>query len=231
MNTRISIETTDKTALAIFRSAFPGTNFRSVTVTVFRGPMTLASYWSGGFRDYFAIVPIDVGSGKVASVRENGSGFTGETLALSELPAGFALACHSYGPRARGTLYVAAENVTPMLPAPGPVSPWVETAVLACVCSLKAFARREQAARLGIGAAEYDATIAALKAKRLLSAVGGATPEGRNVDSANRGESIQWHWAKLAMAGDRDSDEKRSAERMAAYYASANASTAMEVTS
>ncbi len=215
----LTIETTDKTAMAIFSRAFPNTNFRALTVREFRGPMSLNSYWSGGYRDYFVVLPIE-GNG-AASVPQNGSAFDERNLSLSELPAGFAVAVHHYGQRARGSLYLAADNITPMLAGPQQVSPWIEKAVLAVVCSLKSFARREQASRIGIGAAEYDATIAVLKGKRLLSAMGGATPDGRNLDNANRGASIQWNWGKLAIEGGRDCEEKRSAERIAAYYANA----------
>lgn len=215
------IYTSDPQALAIFRRAFPATNPRTVTLSEFTGPRSLASFWDAGNRDYFAIVRISDGE-TLASLPQNGTPFDANAFELSALPEGYTLAVWSRsGGREFYRLELNRANLTPLLPAGGPAAAWIETAVLACVCSLKSAFRREQAARLGISAAEFDATIAILKSKGLLTANGGASNDGRNADTLARGASIQWNWSKLADAGDRDSEEKQAGERMRALYGSA----------
>lgn len=176
------LDTSDSVALAIYRRAFPETNFRSLTVRAFRGPMSLNSFWDSGYRDYFVIVPID-GSAPLATVPQNGTPFDGKNLELSQLPEGFAVAVHHYqGSRQRGTLHLNAENLTKFLPAPGGEEmPWGEKVVLAVTSGLKPFARRDEARRMGVSGPEYDAAAAGLKAKRFLNAAGAITNEGRNL--------------------------------------------------
>lgn len=110
------IYTTDKFAVELFRSAFGGTKFRKIRLQEFRGPMSLNSYWSSGYRDYFKIVRIADGA-NLADVPQNGTPFDGKNFELSELPAGYAVAVHSYcGVRQYGALYLNAANLTPLLP-------------------------------------------------------------------------------------------------------------------
>jgi hypothetical protein len=113
-----TIQTTDRHALQVFRSAFPDTKFRKLHVSPFKGPMSLNSYWDSGYRDYFVVVEITTGK-TLANVQQNGTPYDARNLELSELPSGFALAVRHYaGTRQYGTLYLNPADITPMLPAP-----------------------------------------------------------------------------------------------------------------
>ena len=178
----VTLDTSDKNAMAIYRRAFPTTNFRSLTVKEFRGPKSLNSYWDSGYRDYFTIVPIAAGAEPLKEIPQNGTPFDGKNLELSELPAGFALAVRHYaGTRQYGTLYLNSDNLTRMLPAPAESLTWNAVAVLACTCGLKSFARREQAARLGLTAADWAAGLAELQARQFVNRAGAITNDGRNL--------------------------------------------------
>jgi hypothetical protein len=176
-----TIYTNDRAAMEIFGRAFPSTNFREIRVCEFYGPMPLRSYWDGGCRDFFRVVRISDGV-SLASIPQNGTPFDDASLELSALPDGFAVAVHTYsGQRQFGALYLNAANITPMLPAGGDDLSDDEKTVLKLVRSYVSSYRRAEAARSGVDAARYDAAVSALKARKLLSAQGGCTTEGKNV--------------------------------------------------
>lgn len=173
--------TNDRTAMEIFRRAFPDTNFREIRVCEFCGPMSLRSYWDGGSRDYFQVVRIADGA-NLASIPQNGTPFDASSLELSALPDGFAVAVRTYsGQRQYGALYLNPANITPMLPAGGNELSDDEKTILKLVRSYISSYRRQEAARSGIDAVRYDAAIASLKGRKLLTAQGGCTTEGKNV--------------------------------------------------
>ncbi len=178
MNT---ITTSDPSAMAIFRRAFPSTNFRSINVEAFRGPMSLNSYWDSGYRDFFAVVRISDGE-LLTKVAQNGTPYDGKNYELSALPDGYAVAVHHYaGQRQTGSLYLNAANITAMLPAPTADLTFEEKAVLLVTSGLKSFARRDEAACMGVKSEAYETALSGLKAKRLLNSAGAITIEGRNL--------------------------------------------------
>ena len=175
------IYTSDKAALAVFKTAYPETNFRSIQVQQFSGPMNLNSYWDSGYRDYFVLV--DIATGQVrAHVPQNGTPFDGKNLELSELPSGTALAVHHYsGVRQSGTLYLNAADITPMLPPPVELT-WAERVVLVATRSLKPAFRFASAQRdTGIRASEWETARAELTRRGYLNRAGAITNEGRNI--------------------------------------------------
>jgi hypothetical protein len=176
----MKIATSDRNAMAVFKAAFPETNFRSVDIEAFHGPMNLNSYWDSGYRDYYAIVRL-ADNARVQTIAQNGTMFDSKNFELSELPAGFAIACHCYaGVRQYGKLYFNQSDLVPLLP-PSRELPWIEKAVLCITYGLKSFARKEEAARMGIKPDEWDATIPALVTKGLVNKAGAITNEGRNI--------------------------------------------------
>jgi hypothetical protein len=105
----------DKNAIELFRKAFPETKFRKVYIKQFRGIMSLNSYWSSGYRDYFIILEIATGR-TMASIPQNGTPFDGKNLELSALPLGFCLAVHHYaGCSQYGSLYFNEGDMVKML--------------------------------------------------------------------------------------------------------------------
>ncbi len=173
--------TNDPTALAIFRRAFPDTNFRELRLCEFAGPMNLRSYWDGGCRDFFQVVRISDGT-SLAAIPQNGTPFEAAALELSALPEGFAVAVRTYsGQRQYAALHLNPANLTPMLPAGGDDLSDDEKTVLKLVRSYLSSYRRAEAERSGIDGARYAAAITSLKARKLLTAQGGCSTEGKNV--------------------------------------------------
>lgn len=106
---------------ALVNRAFPNFNGRRIQVQPFpaSGGMRCESYWSGGQRDYYAIIPLsDAYVGAAFMIPENGTPFVPEVKPLTELPVGFALVCHTAGHHESVTVYVNQANLVNMLPAP-----------------------------------------------------------------------------------------------------------------
>lgn len=173
--------------------AFPDYNGRSFKVETFGGPMRLDSYWEGGSRDYYAIV--NMNTGKVKQVPENGTPWSGKPWRISKLPPNFAVVRSHRGRFQEITIYVNPENISKMLPAPEEL-PWAEKVVLAATRSFKSSYmgrdRRDMANRemenifakdLGsthISKQEWDAAKQSLIQKGMLNKAGAITDKGRN---------------------------------------------------
>lgn len=149
-------------------------------------PVHPTSYWSGGSRDYWFLC--DLATGKLSSpVVENGSGFTPDVPKIESLPEGVALLKVTKSAWTNATVYVRPENLAPLLPTPKDELSEDEVVVLVCTASLKAFARRENAARCwGVRlpndttSRRWDEAVASLRRKGLVDSRGAITMEGRN---------------------------------------------------
>lgn len=171
----------------LIKRAFPKFNGRRISVEMFRGPMSLASYWSGGYRDYYAVLPLDPArSNAVLTAPQNGTPFDAGEMKLSALPEDCAVVCLHAGPHESVTVYVNQANLTPMLAAPVELTGGERT-VLSYTAKLKpSYAgisnyRFHEANRdTGIQPAEWEASKASLIAKGLLNKAGAITDNGRN---------------------------------------------------
>lgn len=103
---------------SLISRAFPDFKGKNIQVQPFCGPIRCTSYWSGGQRDYYAIIPLSDAYIGVACIPENGTPFTTELGPLTQLPVGFALVCHTAGHHENVTVYVNQANLVAMLPAP-----------------------------------------------------------------------------------------------------------------
>ncbi len=82
----------------LVRRAFPEYNGKRFTVEPFTGPVHATSYWSGGSRDYWALVRMT--DYAILPLPENGTPFSngGESILIESLPDGVALVRRSHGP-------------------------------------------------------------------------------------------------------------------------------------
>ncbi len=178
--------------VSVVHAAFPDYTGRKIQIDPFRGPMRLESYWSGGHRDYFAIIELSTLKAKdISSMCQAPFSRPGETT-LSALPAGFALIRRTYSGNSQYVhVYVHLDSMTKMLPAPIEL-PWAERVVLAATAGLKSHARLEQAIYwTKIRPDEYATAQASLKTKGLLNAQGAINNAGRNAIGTERLHDIK----------------------------------------
>lgn len=168
----------------IVSRAFPQFNGRDYRIEPFQGPMSLASYWSGGNRDYFA--GVNLASGQLAHVRENGTPWMPSVGELTALPTGAAIVQYHAGPNQFACVYVNADNLSGFLPAPVELGRQ-QRIVLCATRSLKSsyagikdYRFHEAASETGITREQWDAGKAACIAAGLLNKAGAITDSGRN---------------------------------------------------
>lgn len=187
-----SIHTADRETVDLFKSTFPEYKGRNVEIIAFSGPKSLHSYWSGGYRDYWAIVELSTGC-KVDLSEMVWAPFVrmDREYVLSGLVPGYALFQHSYsGTKQYAKVHVLPDNLCKYLPSSQSLS-WEERVVLAASRSLKSsyagikeYRKHEAGAKTGILPAEYDNAKLSLIEKGMLNKAGAITNEGRN--------TIQW---------------------------------------
>lgn len=167
----------------IAEAAFGRNLPREAQIRPFR-PMSTPSFWSGGSRDYWAIV--DTATMRAIRIEENGSGFTPYDerggIGISSLPGGCILVQLTKS-GSREYLYFYGE-LAPILPAPSADLTDDEKTVLRVSKEYKGGFRRQYAR---LDAAAYDAALESLKAKKLLTGNGAITTEGKNIVQAMRG--------------------------------------------
>ena len=112
---------------------------------------------------------------------------TGRTLAAKadtkiKLEPGFAVVRHSIfcGKDMGVTIYALAADIAPMLPKAAPALTQDQLIVLAVAQSCKPAYRRDEAARHGVAARDYDAVRESLVALGLFNSQGALTLEGKN---------------------------------------------------
>lgn len=111
------MKTNDSTVKRIALAAFPNYRGRKFRVEPFH-PMSLASYWSEGSRDYFTLIHLE--TLRQLPIPQNGTPFDPGTIDASNLPENAVLACHSIfcGKDVGITLYLRPENMAKLLPEP-----------------------------------------------------------------------------------------------------------------
>lgn len=171
---------------SIALKAFPSYSGKKFRVETFRGPMNLSSYWSDGSKSSYVIV--NMANDKAKAVPDSGAIQTGKPFQMTTLPDGMAVVEHSIS---RGidmgiTIYVNAENLSKMLPAPNETT-WAEKVVLSATRGLKSsyggikdYRFREALSQTGITKAEWDAAKESLIQKKMLNKAGAIQNSGRN---------------------------------------------------
>lgn len=143
--------------------------------------------WSGGTRRILSAV--ELASGRAVPITDTFSAPWSPDRRSREvaLKPGFALMSggHFCGKLASPTLYVHPQDLAPLLPAPAAPLSSDENVWLYCTCTLKAFARRDEAGRYGLTGAQIMDARQSLFAKGYLSANGAATTAGRNACPAS----------------------------------------------
>jgi len=172
----------------IAHAAFPNWRGYKLQTHVFKGPMRLESYWSGGSRDSFVFVEL-ASPHRQASVPQNGDGHTDDIDKLTTLPNGVALVQHVYyrGRDLGCRVFVAASNMNRLaLPAIEKLTP-AEKVVLIFTASLKnsyggrkdiRFTEAHEAT--DISQEQWHEAQEQLKTQKMLTAQGAITPKGRN---------------------------------------------------
>jgi len=167
-------------ARAIFAHAFPGYTGKKFKLRPVSGPVNVCSYWSGGSRDYYAIVS-QVEKFDVPQQSQFDQQLKGADSVT--IPEGACIVQHSIfcGKDHGLTIIIPAERAAALLPAAGPDLTTDQLTVLGITARLKAFARRETAEREGINAERWAEIVDSLKPLGLLRSNGSITPAGRNV--------------------------------------------------
>lgn len=102
---------------AMAQNAFPDYAGRKFKLNNY-GSVNLASYWSGGSRDYFVVLSLD--NGRALPVPQNGTMFDGPNFERFDIPPGYLVVEHSiFNGRDSGiTFYVNPETSLGFLPEP-----------------------------------------------------------------------------------------------------------------
>ena len=156
--------------------------------------MRCDSYWSGGSRDYY--VAVNLVTRQTFPVPENGTPFMPEVFQASAIPANWAIVCHTIfcGKDLGLTVYVNAENLAKMLPAPVSLTR-AQVVVLVFTRERKSSyngRNRQQMAEdeIGMPRVEWEQAKAELVARGLLKSSGAITDDGRNAaEAAHSGQA------------------------------------------
>ncbi len=177
--------------------AFPSYSGRKFAVDIIAGNMRLDSAWSGGSRDYYALV--DMVSGRSIPIPENGTPFSngGQIFTLESLPANIALVQHMIfcGKDLGVTVFVGPDNLNRFaLPAPAELT-LNQKIVLAFTRERKSSyngKNRQQMAsgETGIIAAQWESAKAECIAAGWLGKSGAITDSGRNVIQSTRADAL-----------------------------------------
>ena len=171
---------------ALLLRAFPAYTGRKFAAVVCEAVSLHDAYWSGGSRSTYRALELATGrTCDPVSFVLNPPQFGGAARAVTvPLPSGWVIVQHSIfcGKDAGLTFHIRAENAAPLLPGPVALGALSRAAlvVLHVSCSYKAFARRDEAARLGVRGAGYDSGLAECKAVGLVNAAGAVTVRGDN---------------------------------------------------
>ena len=189
----VYVKPNDATAVLLVGRAFPGARVSKVAINVHdAGGMALTSYWSGGTRDYHAVVRL--ADMQVWQVPENGSGYSAVDRAFGpagmplELPApGFAVVTFTDGCYKAVSCHIHRDNAAKLIAAPVEVT-WAEKVVLVATralksshCGVKDYRFQEARRDTGITRAEWDAAVSVCKSRGFLNAAGAISIDGRNV--------------------------------------------------
>lgn len=151
-------------------------------------PKKLTSYWSGGSRNYFAIVKLD--TLQTVPIPENGTPFNPEQFNCSNgIPLGFAVVENTIfcGKDLGITIYVNKQNLAKLLPPKTEITN-DEKIVLVTTCSLKSsyagdsnYRFTDANRKTGITLERWEIAKQSCISKKLLDKRGAITNEGRNI--------------------------------------------------
>ena len=177
--------------------AFPDYNGRKFKVEIANTPLNMASYWSGGSRDYWSVVKLD--EMKVVEVPQQ-SAFDRpiDGIERVKLPAGFVAVKHTIfcGKDLGLTFYVPAESSPMFITAPVEDVTEDQKIVLAYTCSRKSsYAgisdyRFHEAQSKGITRESWNTAKSECIARGWLNKAGAITNDGRNVIA----QFDDWRW-------------------------------------
>jgi hypothetical protein len=168
----------------IIRATFPGYTGKKVEVRASESVTISNLNWGGGSRSQYAACTLDgepTGNAFAANQADPWKNkVEGQSVAV---PPGHALVEHCLfcGKDLGLRIYVNPADMPRYLPAGNAELTREETVVLAAIRTWISAYRREGAAKLGVNRSAYEETVAALKAKGLLSANGGLSLKGKNV--------------------------------------------------
>ena len=164
----------------IVSAAFPDyTGRKDIGVELFRPGMNVDSYWSSGHRDYWSVV--EMTTLHTQSGRETGS-YQGDTdsKTLDNLPSNCALVCLTFSGQYKYVrIFVNAENLTPLLPAPVELTD-EEKKVLFHTKGKSVYAGITRQMNSGLPKEVWDKVQNDLISKGFLKKNGAFTTEGRN---------------------------------------------------
>ena len=196
----MKIYTDTKEVRDIAAIAFPSYAGKKFAVDTIAGNIRLDSYWSGGSRDFYAL--IDMATGRGIPVPENGTPFSndGQIFTLDRFPANVALVQHTIfcGKDLGVTVLVHPDNLNRFaLPAPVELT-LNQKIVLAFTNERKSSyngRNRQQMAsgETGITAGQWDEAKAQCQAAGWLAKSGAITDAGRNVisDTGTRSDNLK----------------------------------------
>ncbi len=176
-----------KEVVEVALKLFPSYSGRKFEVRVFQGPQRLDSCWSGGSRDYWAL--INLATGKMGFVPENGTPFTDQIGELQSLPLNCVLGCHTIfcGKDLGITLYVHPDNIKCyQIEALDTLTREEKIVLVATRCLKSSYAGisnyrfHEAHEDTGIILEDWNIAKASCQAKGLLNKAGAITESGRN---------------------------------------------------
>jgi hypothetical protein len=184
--------------IAQLLAAVPGLRGKrsaDIRVLEFRGPQTVNSYWSGGSRAEYVLVNLitretwSVPTSHPYFDRADNGDRCGN-LELRELPPDTCLISGGIfcGKPGSIAIHVRPENMTAMLPAPGPELSAQQKSALDVICTIRGGARRDEFDRRSLGAYGADnphvsALLAAGLAKKNKAGAVSVTTDGRNANT------------------------------------------------
>ena len=170
------------------RIAFPRYNGRKYRIDNSGRPVNITSYWSGGSRDYFAVVNLE--TRKVLPVPQNGTVFDGGPIASDGVvvPPGYVIIEHSIamGKDFGITIYIDPDTAIKFLPDPVKIND-NERIVLEFTrtykntyAGIKNYRFYEASKKVGISRDAWNVASDSLKTAKLLNKAGAITTTGRN---------------------------------------------------
>jgi hypothetical protein len=181
----VHLRRSDPTVDALIRAVFPGLKCQSVEAIITDSVHFYGTNWDEGNRRDYVIVRLE----DMKRLRIEEAPFM-ERSPVHEnafkLPPGFVVVVHVIGRYEHVEIHTAAENVTPLLPAPTELTE-DEEIVLVATRSLKAayggvgnYRFVEARRYTGIDLNRWETAKATLIARKLLNKAGAITVEGRN---------------------------------------------------
>lgn len=153
------------------------------------------TYWDGGSRTSYYVANLGTGEARALPHFDPPQFGGPQKTPIQEIPAdkpGAAIvALSTFCGREMGpTIYVRPESLAPLLPERVELSE-AERRVLVLTASLNSRGRKDWREKAGVPKAAWDAVVATLAPRGLMTARGAITPDGRNAVAGQR-EDYSW---------------------------------------